>query len=180
MLVSRIRCLTLIAAGWAVSASTGAAQGQGSSQPAPQQPSTQAVPAASANSNKPATPASTADPKAKKPKKVWTEEEMGKLNGSISVVGDKNASSSGFGSTGTDSHGDHDAAWYRDQLAPLRSQMERVDTQIRDLEQAKLGGRENIARPMEKLQQQKAEIQAKIDGIEEQARKAGIAPGELR
>jgi hypothetical protein len=138
------------------------------------------VTAASPNGNKPATPASATDPKAKKPKKVWTEEEMGKLNGSISVVGDKNASSSSSGSTGADSRGDHDAAWYRDQLAPLRSQMERVDTQIRDLEQAKLGGRENIARPLEKLQQQKAEIQAKIDGIEEQARKAGIAPGELR
>jgi hypothetical protein len=143
-----------------------------------QQPS-QNQPSPPTANEKPVTPAGATDPKAKKPKKVWTEEEMGKLSGSISVVGDKNASGSGSASSGT-AQGDHDAAWFRDQLAPLRSQMERIDSQIRDLEQAKLGGRENIARSLEKLQQQKADLQAKIDVLEEQGRKAGIAPGELR
>jgi hypothetical protein len=115
--------------------------------------------------------------KAKKPKKVWTEDEMGKLNGKVSVVGDGKPPG---GSESTGARGRDSASSYRDRLAPLRQKLEKIQTQIRDLQSAKLGGRENISWKVEQLEAQKKDVQGQIDAVEEEARKNGVEPGQLR
>jgi len=102
---------------------------------------------------------------------------MGRLDGKVSVVGDSKPAAGGDAAA---TSGGRDALSYRNRLTPLRQQLERIETQIRDLQNAKLGGRENIARPMERLEAQKKDLQAKIDAIEDEARKNGVEPGQLR
>src|SRR5258705_13934504 len=67
----------------------------------------------------------------KKPKKVWTEEEISAVGGSISVVGDQHGSNNSSRTTTSPSASDgRDAAYYRGRLAPLRQQINDVDTEI--------------------------------------------------
>src|SRR5262249_39505795 len=145
------------------------ARSQSSSSPEPEQASsgsqTQAPPAASDSNAAPSAKADAA--KSKKPKKVWTEDDMGKLDGKVNVVGDAQAPSRGGSSA---SAGGGDASTYRNKLAPLRQKLENIEAQIRDLQNAKLGGRENISWKIEKLGSQKKDVQAQIDAIEEEAR----------
>jgi len=113
--------------------------------------------------------------KAKKSKKVWTDDEISKLPSKVSVVGESNPGSGTEPATASSN-----ASSYRRRLDPLRRKLEGIERQIRDLQNAKLGGRENIARKMEQLEAQKNDVQAQIDAIEEEARKHGVAAGELR
>ena len=149
------------------------AQSQEQSQPPPQAQPSKAPQSGETPGNAP-----KAEPgKGKKPKKVWTEDDMGKLGNKVSVVGGSNSATTANGPARS---GSRDTSYYRDRLTPLRQQLERIETQIRDLQTAKLGGRENIARSLERLEAQKKEVQGKIDAVEDEARKDGIEPGQLR
>jgi hypothetical protein len=168
--------------GAAQSGQSGQSQGQSQEQA---QPATQpqAPPPETQAGATPNAAAKTEPSKTKKPKKVWTEEDVGKLDSKVSVVGNSN-SAAGLGSPSGGSSlsgsGSRDASSYRNRLIPLRQQLENIDKQIRDLQNAKLGGRANIARPLERLETQKKDVQAKIDAIEDEARKNGVEPGQLR
>ena len=163
----------------------------------------------SANAAKPATvpPAAQTDASAtstekKKPKKVWTNDEIGSVKGSVSVVGDEKRNKSNPNAappTAQDrdaSKGDHQqqAENYRNQIAGLRSQIDAIDQRIAQLKSFKgenttpTGGI-NINQgynmvPVEdqvkQLEERKKKLQANIEDVENDARKNGIDPGELR
>jgi len=200
------------------SAFTCAAQSTGSGAPSssePAKPAAQAqppAPAASqtqtsssdANAAAPKDQASDKDPTKKKPKKVWTNEEMSTLHGIISVVGNPEQAKAESDSrkwnkdsdsgNGSDLEREKVVANYREQLRQLREQQDDTDKKIADYrnfkaDNASPSGGINVRNrysmtPAEdqirQLAEKKKQIQAKIDAIEEEARKNGIEPGELR
>jgi hypothetical protein len=195
-----------------------AAQSTGSGAPPPSEPAkpaAQSQPPASAASQAqtssslanvaaPKDQASDKDPAKKKPKKVWTNEEIPTVRGSISVVGDPEQANapldsrtrnndSGSGD-GKDSEREKVVANYRKQLRQLRGQQDDIDKKIADFrnfkaDNASPSGGINVRNrysmttmedQIKQLEDKKKQIQARIDAIEEEARKNGIEPGELR
>src|SRR5262249_52916873 len=102
---------------------SGSSQGSSSQEQAASQP--QAPPAVSGAAS--SSSSKTEAAKSKKAKKVWTEDDMGKLDGKVNVVGDAQAPSRGGSSA---SAGGGDASTYRNKLAPLRQKLENIETQI--------------------------------------------------
>jgi hypothetical protein len=149
------------------------------------------------------TPADVPAEKAKtKPKKVWTNDEVSNVggNGAISVVGkagggDSNPSSNNLQKTANGSSArDKQAAAYRDRLHQLNNQLETVNKKISELRNFKAentspsGGinmhqRYDMTPIEEQVQEQeekKKKIKAQIEAVEDQARKNGFEPGQLR
>lgn len=139
----------------------------------------------------------------KKPKKVWTEDDMSKVGGTISVVGDSsssNSSDSGRGASQTTGRSSDDSAqgkqieYYRDQLRQLQAQLDTTDKKIDDLRNFKAdnsaasGGinpnhgysMTPLPDQIKQLEDKKKQIQDKIDAVTDEARKKGIEPGQLR
>ena len=200
------------------SAFTSAAQSTGSGAPPSSEPAkstAQAQPPApiasqaqtspsDANAAAPKDQASDKDPAKKKPKKIWTNEEMSAMHGTISIVGNPakadNSSDSRKWNTDSDSGNGNDlerekvVANYREQLRQLREQQDDIDKKITDYrnfkaDNASPSGGINVRNrysmtPAEdqirQLEEKKKQIQARIDAIEEEARKNAIEPGELR
>lgn len=157
-----------------------------------------------ANAAAPKDQAGDKDPAKKKPKKIWTNEEMSTMRGTISIVGDPAkadaSSDSRKQNNASDSGGSNDlerekvVANYREQLRQLREQQDDIDKKITDFrnfkaDNASPSGGINVRNrysmtPAEdqirQLEEKKKQIQAKIDAIEEEARKNGIEAGELR
>lgn len=140
---------------------------------------------------------SPAAPK-KKPKKVWTNEDVGAISGGVSVVGDSSgAAARKPEDKKTDARGQSGqsaVASFRKELQSLRGQLEQTEKQISDLRNfkadntspsdgLKMTGRYNMVPLEEQIRQLEAkrrQIQARIDDVEDQARKLGIEPGDLR
>ncbi|HXN22672.1 MAG TPA: hypothetical protein VOA41_08015 [Candidatus Dormibacteraeota bacterium] len=141
----------------------------------------------------------------KKTKKVWTNEDVSGLTGSVSVVGNpavrhpiKGEASERLDQQAQETRksGDDikDAEWYRQRLAPLRSQLEYVERQIQKLKNFRAsnaapdggmqhGSRYNmtpLAEQVKQLEVHKKSLQSKFDDLESDARHHGIEPGELR
>jgi hypothetical protein len=134
-----------------------------------------------------------------RPKKVWTNDDVGKLKSSVSVVGDKNQTRSQ--ASNQDEANDEDSdphgakvRQYRDAIEQLRTQIGEAETHIAQLKDFKAdngspsGGvnpnrQYNMVPPEEQVKQleaRKKELEAKIEDLENQARKEGIDTGELR
>ena len=163
---------------------------------------------ATADTTKPTVQASgtsalTTTEKAKtKPKKVWTNDEISNVggNGAISVVGktgggDSNPPSDNFQKTAPGSVArDKQAATYRDRLHQLNNELEATDKKILQLRNFKAdntsasGGinmnhgysMTPVEDQVKQLEEKKKQIQAQIDAVEDQARKNGFEPGQLR
>lgn len=136
----------------------------------------------------------------KKPKKVWTEDDISKVGGSISVVGDSSSSGTAKGSSqsnGTSSENTAQANQvenYRDQIRQLQAQLDATDKKIDDLRNFKADNTSSsgginpnhgysmtpIPDQIKQLEEQKKQIQEKIDAVTDEARKKGIEPGQLR
>lgn len=157
----------------------------------------------STSGNKLAAPdakAADASQEKKKPKKVWTNDEIGKVSGGVSVVGDAKAS-------GPESKKQSDAApsandqarqrqidSYRKQLNDLQSQIDTIDKRISQLKNFKgdnttPSGGININQgynmvPLEdqvkQLEDKKKQLQTKMDDVESDAHKNGITADDLR
>jgi hypothetical protein len=137
---------------------------------------------------------------AKKPKKVWTEEDISKVGGNISVVGDPSASgparsnSKASGAGSANSAQDNQADYYRKELRRLQTQLDAADKKIEDLRNFKAenssasGGIDPhrgyymtpIPDQIKQLEDKKTQIQGKMDALTDEARKKGIEPGQLR
>jgi len=169
--------------------------------------SSASAPAKPAPSSAPQTPdakATSADKDAsaakKKPKKVWTNDEVSGMSGNVSVVGNGAPASSAHGSAKSadsspsgDSH-EKQIARYRDQLRPLHQQLEVTEKKLSELrnfkgENTSSSGGINTSQsysmtPVEdqikQLEAKRKELQDKIDAIEDDARKNSVEPGELR
>jgi multidrug efflux pump subunit AcrB len=160
-------------------------------QPQSQTPAAAAPQTASQESN--ATGAAASGQTKKKTKKVWTNEEMSSVGGNVSVVGDSSQTRHAEGTTNvTNANNAQRIAAYRNQILQYRKQMDALDKQIADFRNFKAdnssGGMDPHIRytmtPSEdrikQLEDKKKQIQAKIDTLEDAARKEGIEPGQLR
>ena len=117
----------------------------------------------------------------RKPKKIWTEEEISAVSGGISVVGDQHPSNNSSGTpTSPPASDGRDASYYRGRLAPLRQQIEGFDREIQEMKSVKGTVRENLEAQVQIREARREKIQRQINEIEEDARRHGIAPGDLR
>jgi len=137
----------------------------------------------------------TASTGAEKTKKVWTNEEVGTLKGSISVVGDPaKASNSKTGPTAKGNPRQATIQRYREAIGELKRKIAEADARIERFRNFKAddaspkGGLDphkgyTMLAPEEQmklLEAKKKQWQDKIDDLEVQAKKEGIEPGELR
>jgi hypothetical protein len=136
----------------------------------------------------------------KKPKKVWTEDDISKVSGGISVVGDTSSSGGAKGSSPSAGASSDNAAQgnevenYRDQIRQLQAQLDATDKKIDDLKNFKADNSSSsgginpshgysmtpIPDQIKQLEEKKKQIQDKIDAVTDEARKKGIEPGQLR
>lgn len=147
------------------------------------QPTTSASPS-------PSTP--TPGPTTAKPtKKVWTNEDVGGLSGSVSVVGN----SKNLGKPGSDKPAD---AQYisntRKELQKLRGQLDDTTKELTDLQDFQSGktpsssgypitkgySRIPVDQQIASLEAKKKDLEGKIDVLLDEARKKGVPPGDLR
>ena len=148
-----------------------------------------------ADSGAPANPA----PEKKKPKKVWTNDEIGKVSGGVSVVGDANASGNDAKKKPDNSKVSDEARQrqidsYRKQLNQIQAQMAEIDHRISQLknfkgENTSPSGGINMNQgynmvpiddQVKQLEGKKKELQSKMDDVETDARKNGIDADDLR
>jgi hypothetical protein len=134
--------------------------------------------------------ATTAD--AKKPKKVWTNEDVNGLSGPVSVVG--NSKNTGKASSNAKADPQY-IANTRKELAKLQSQLDDTDKQLSDLKDFSEGkapatssgyqinkgyNRVPVDQQITSLQDKKKQLQDKIGALLDEARKKGVEPGDLR
>jgi hypothetical protein len=146
-------------------------------------------PAPTAPAQNPAPP-----PDTKKPKKVWTEENLSDAHGTISVVGDSKGGSKGKPSSGKPADAQYIAS-VRKQLEKYKEQIADIDKQLVDLKNFSSGepstgasgirlnksyDREPIEVQIRALQEKKKDLEAKSDALLDEARKRGVEPGQLR
>jgi hypothetical protein len=136
---------------------------------------------------------------AAKPKKIWTNDEVGSLKGDVSVVG---ANRPAEGQTQSAQNGAGGAAEarrgkvqrYRAAIGELRNKIDAADQRIAQLKSFKAddsspSGGINPNRgynmipldeQVKQLEEKKKQLLASIEELENQAKKEGIEPGELR
>jgi hypothetical protein len=159
------------------------------------------------NSASAASPTAAQTPTSPKPrpKKVWTEDNLGEAGGTISIVGTAPSASKNSAQLrppkappGKSSDGSVDAptlAKLRKELQRLQSDLDVADRQLRDLRDFSKGDSKNAGNlqsdpsrystsPVEEqlrhLQEAKGKIQKAIDDLFDAARASGIEPGQLR
>jgi hypothetical protein len=166
-----------------------AQSGQEATPPATNQQST---PTASGQSSAPAG-------KSEKPKKVWTNDEVGGLQGTVSVVGTSRAAESQTQPTRNAASAATEARRgkilrYRAAIAELRKKIDAADQRINQYknfkgENSSPSGGINPNRgysmvpldeQVKQLEEKKKQLLANIEELENQAKKEGIEPGELR
>lgn len=142
---------------------------------------------------------STAAGKTGKTKKVWTNEEVGTLQGTVSVVGTEHKAGEKAKSSGNDAPAATDPRRgkiqrYRAAIAELRKKIDAADQRIGQMKNFKAedsspsgGINPNGRYTMVPLDEQVKQLEAKkkqwessIEDLENQARREGIEPGELR
>jgi hypothetical protein len=131
---------------------------------------------------------------AKKPKKVWTNENLSGANGAVSIVGNPKNASKNKSIAAKPADAQYIAS-ARKQLDKLQAQIADADQQIADLKNFSKGepsssaggiklnkgyNREPIEVQIRTLEEKKKDLQAKIDALLDEARKNGIEPGQLR
>ena len=153
-----------------------AAQSQDSSAPAP--------PATSQDSTPPA--------ETKKPKKLWTNENLSGANGAVPVVGDPKSKPKRASSKPANAQY---LASVQKQLDKLQGEIADIDKQLVDLKNFREGEpstsasgiklnksyeREPIEVQMRALQDKKRDLESKIDALLDEARKKGVDSSQLR
>ena len=160
-------------------------------------------PSPTATSAPMAAPAKASKPK---PKRVWTNEDLGEVGGTISVVGHSQSSVANKAAeprqaksaSPKPADGTVDAktlAAVRQQLQKLQADLASVDQQLSDLKGFSKGDAKgtgtlstntfqystaSVEDQLKQLQTKKANIQAAIDNLLDAARASGIEPGQLR
>jgi hypothetical protein len=144
----------------------------------------------------PASPSQNPPPpdETKKPKKVWTNDNLSDANGAVSIVGDAKNGPKTKPNPAKPADAQYIAS-LRKQLSKLQEQIVDVDKQLGDLTNFSKGepsssasgiklnkgyNREPIEVQMRALQEKKKELQAKTDALLDEARKKGVEPGQLR
>jgi chaperonin cofactor prefoldin len=129
---------------------------------------------------------------AKKPKKVWNNENLSGAQGPVSIVGDpKNKPKTGAPKPADAQY----IASARQKLEKLQKQIDDANKELADLKKFSQGDssangtgiilyknykREPIAVQIRALEDKKKDLQAQIDALLDEARKKGVEPGQLR
>ena len=128
----------------------------------------------------------------KKPKKVWTNENISGASGTVSVVGDAKNKPRPELSQPVDAPY---VASVRKQLDKLQAQIADIDKQLLDLKNFSEGApstsasgmklnksyeREPIEVQMRALQAKKKDLESKVDALLDEARKRGVESSQLR
>jgi hypothetical protein len=137
----------------------------------------------------------------KKPKKVWTNDEIKSVKNGVSVVGDTNKNSARHSYVREDDQENENQDLHKQQVGKCRNQIrelrDRIDAVDKRLAQLKDFKADNtsasgginmhqgynmvpLADQVKQLEDAKKQLQAQIQDIEYEARKNGIEPGELR
>jgi hypothetical protein len=130
---------------------------------------------------------------AKKPKKVWTNEDLSGSGGTGSPSADGKNAATAKSAPGKPADAQF-VANLRKQLEKLQGQLADTNKQIAELDSFRKGetggtsarqlhkgyNMEPVDEQIEKLREKKKQIQAKIEGLLDDARKKGIEPGQLR
>jgi chromosome segregation ATPase len=168
-------------------------------QDTPNKDSTGAKPAASADKSAPKQD-TRATLEKKKPKKVWTNDEVTDLPGKVSVVGQANQGveyNRGAKHKSLSNEGEKQESQiksYRQQIGELHNQIDAADQRIAQLKNFKgengspTGGINPhkgynmvpLEEQIKQLEAKKKKLQGQIDDLENEARKNGIDPGKLR
>ncbi len=129
---------------------------------------------------------------AKKPKKVWTNEDIPPATGAVSVVGDGKSKPQPASSKPANAQY---VASVRKQLDKLQGQITDIDKQLVDLKNFSAGEpstsasgiklnknyeRAPIEVQIRALQSQKKDLESKIDDLLDEARKKGVDSSQLR
>ena len=132
---------------------------------------------------------SVASTPAAKPKKVWTNDDMGSLDrhGDVSVVGKRQPAQNNYNGRYSPPPGQSEnmVKFYRQQIDNLEKQKDQIDKQISNLQDAKNGKTVDSTRTynpwggvqgdwnaqIEQLEKSKEGVQRQIDSLEEQIRK---------
>ncbi len=145
------------------------------------------APARPGQSQDSATPAET-----KKPKKVWTNENLSGANGPVSVVGDPKNKPKPPSSKPVNAQY---VASVRQQLEKLQGQLADFDKQLVDLKNFSAGEpstsasgiklnksyeREPIEVQIRALKNKKKDLESKVDALLDEARKKGVESSQLR
>lgn len=136
---------------------------------------------------------------AKKAKKVWTNDDLDALRGgprtaSTAAAAPAEAPAAAGGAATRESPREKMAKELREKLAPLRVQLDAIDAQIKQTRDGLnnpfkgsnavgLANPSAIMRPadlLQQLQQKRQDIQQKISDLEDEARRNGISPGDIR
>jgi hypothetical protein len=135
---------------------------------------------------------SAAPAETKKPKKVWTNDDVSHSNGTVSVVGDPKNKPKPASSKPENAQY---VASVRKQLDKLQEQIADIDKQLVDLKNFSEGEpstsasgiklnkgyeREPIEVQMRALQDKKKVLDSKIDALLDEARKKGVESSQLR
>lgn len=132
-----------------------------------------------------------------KPKKVWTNDNLGDAGGTISVVGGpRSASKTDSNKPPADKGVDPKTLRsLRDQLQRLEAQLAVVDQQLSDLKDFGKGDSKHagglsqntwnynsssVDEQIQQLKDKRTKLQTTIDNLLDAARAAGIEPGQLR
>lgn len=145
-------------------------------------------PAQAPQTQSPSTPAPT---DVKSTKKIWTNEEVGGLNGTVSVVGSSKSPAKTSPGKPTDAKYITDV---RKQLQKLRSQLDDTKKELADLKDFQAGkpasssgypvsrgsGRIPVDQQISSLEAKQKDLEETIDTLLDEARKKGVTPGDLR
>ena len=167
------------------------AQSSGSGAPPSQSSPSSPAPSESAA---PSTPAKSPDKDSKKPKKVWTNDEISGLNRGVSVVGEDAKAKPPKSSNTQSGANASEISRLRKELQKLRADLEKIDKQIHDLKQFNAGettgsagmqlhrGYSSAPVPdqIKQLEEKKKWIEGRIEALEDDSRKQRIEPGQLR
>jgi hypothetical protein len=127
-------------------------------------------------------------------KKVWTDEELHKMDphAGVSTVGKEDHTNQGQRLGGNSAR--HDAKWYHDEITKMQGKVAELDKQIAELDAAlsghPTGDMKKSARPTgvksddwrderDRLAAQREDLLAKISALQDQARHNGVSPNEL-
>jgi hypothetical protein len=149
-----------------------------------QQDSSKPQPAAGAETKSQDQPA---DATKKKSKKVWTNDDVeGGKTDTSAVRSERSTGAAGGSSSSSAAAGTKSAAYdnlvksYLKKLSPLRDQLAEIDRKVQQVKDFKGNARENTEQLLNNYAEKRASVQLKIDRIEEDARRDGVAPGDLR
>jgi hypothetical protein len=119
-----------------------------------------------------------------KKKKVWTNDGVGSAKDSGSFTGPQDSGSTPTSNSCTScskpSPYERLVKSYRDKLEPLRSNLADIDRKIQMAKEAHGNASEDTAAWIKVYDGKRKDVLAKMERIEDEARRAGVLPGDLR